>query len=173
MLIEVSRPYVDMSAGDLSLTLGAAPAAAIETLRVTAGGYAIQLRLLGCSHQALVENGEELSETVACVPGVRGTLPAERIDGRYSFRARVERHCSEAYAARAAGVLSSVTGDPRALAGVFPSSPGAGKSPPALAFTALAASPSPSGSGVVWTTWHGYPQSGELVVTSSSLERAT
>ena len=175
MLIEVSRPYVDMSAGDLSLTLGAAPAAAIETLRVCAGGYAIELRLLGCSHQALVEDGEHgLSETVACVPGVRGSLPEERIDGRYSFRARVERHCPAVYAARAAGVLASVTGDPRALVGVFAPSPGAAQGPcrPATAFTALAASPSASGNGIAWTTWHGYPQSGELVVTSSCLEGA-
>ncbi|MDQ3723089.1 MAG: DUF2617 family protein [Actinomycetota bacterium] len=27
------------------------------------------------------------------------------------------------------------------------------------------------GAGVSWTTWHGYPQTGEIVVTASSLER--
>ncbi|MEJ7797355.1 MAG: DUF2617 family protein [Solirubrobacteraceae bacterium] len=175
MLIEVSRPYVDVSAGDLSLTLGAAPAPAIEILRVMVGGYAIELRLLGCSHQALVEDAAELSETVACVPGVAGSLPRRRTDGRYSFRAQVERHRAEAYAARAAAVLASVGEDPRALAGVFAAAPGAGgaaSGAPLPAFTALAAHPSASGDGIAWTTWHGYPQSGELVVTSSTLKRA-
>jgi len=174
VLIEVSRPYVDMSAGDLSLTLGGAPAPAIESLRLSIGGYAIELRLLGCSHQALVEDGEELSETVACLPGVGGSLPAERIDGRYSFHARVERHSPAAYAGRAAALLASVSADPRALAGVFAPSPAArdAPGPPAIAFTALAASALLSGDAVAWTTWHGYPQSGEIVVTSSRLERA-
>ncbi len=71
-------------------------------------------------------------------------------------------------------MLASVAGDPRALVGVFAPSPGAADGPlrPAPAFTALAASPSRSGDGIAWTTWHGYPQNGELVVTSSSLERA-
>ncbi len=170
MLIEVRRPYVDVSAHDLSLTFGAPAQPAIEVLRLRAGGYAIELRLLGCSHQALVDGGAELSETVACVPGVSGTLPARRSDGRYDFRARVEQHPSaEAYGARAAAVLASVADDPRALAGVFAAAPVADAAAPA--FTALAARPLSSGAGIAWTTWHGYPQTGEIVVTSSRLER--
>lgn len=170
MLIEVRRPYVDVSAHDLSLTVGAPAQPAIEVLRLRAGGYAIELRLLGCSHQALVEGGAELSETVACVPGVSGTLPARRSDGGYDFRARVEQHPSAgAYAARAAALLASVADDPRALAGVFAAAPV--QAPPAPAFTALAARPLSCGAGIAWTTWHGYPQSGEIVVTCSRLQR--
>jgi hypothetical protein len=177
VLIEVRRPYVDVSAGDLSLTLGAPPAPAIEILRVTAGGYELELRLLGFSHQALVEGGGALSETVACVPGSASALPQRRTDGHYDFRARVERHSRDGYAARAADVLAAAAGDPRALAGVFAAAPrgragdGAAADRPAMpAFTALAAHPLASGGGIAWTTWHGYPQTGEIVVTASSLE---
>ena len=178
MLFEVRQPYVDVSAHDLSLTLGATGAPALETLRATIGGLDIELRLLGCSHQALVDGGTLLSETVACVPGIAGSLPWRRTDGGYDFRARVERLASDAYAARAAELLARAAADPHALAGVFAAAPGAdGSRLPA--FTALAAhAPRSSsgagdgdGDGVAWTTWHGYPQSGEIVVTASSLKR--
>lgn len=171
MLVEVRQPYVDVSAQDLSLTLGAPPAPALDVLHVTAGGLRIELRLLGFSHQALVG---DLSETVACVPGVAGSLPQRRTSGGYDFRARVERHDDDAYAARAAALIARAAGDPCALAGVFADAPGGGAatgSIPLPAFTALAARPLPGGGGIAWTTWHGYPQSGEIVVTASSLER--
>ncbi len=184
MLIEVRKPYVDVSARDLTLTLGAPPAPAIELLRLELGGWRIELRLLGHSHQALVDDGERASETVACLPGVAGELPLRRTDGGYDFRARVQRLTAGAYAARARGVLACVADDPRALAGVFadaPAGPGSG-SPvcdaadgdraAGLAFTALAAHPLADRSGIAWTTWHGYPQTGEVVVTASRLRRA-
>lgn len=171
MLIEVRQPYVDVSAQDLSLTLGAPPAPALDVLHVTTGGESIELRLLGFSHQALVG---DLSETVACVPGVAGSLPPRRTNGAYDFRARVERHTDEAYAARAAALIAAAAGDPHALAGVFADAPGAAASGDVRlpAFTALAARPLSGGGGIAWTTWHGYPQSGEIVVTASSLKRA-
>jgi len=167
MLIEVRQPYVDVSAQDLSLTLGAPPAPAIEILHVTAGGLTLELRLLGFSHQALVAG---LSETVACVPGVAGSLPQRRTSGGYDFRARVEHHARAAYTARAAQLIARAAEDPHALAGVFPDAPGdSGARLPA--FTALAARALPGGRGIAWTTWHGYPQSGDIVVTASSVER--
>ncbi len=173
MLIEVRQPYVDIRAGDLSLTLGAPPAPAIEALCVTAGGYEIELRLLGSSHQALVEGCGALSETVACASGVPGSLPQRRIHGPYAFRARVEKHSAEGYAALSGGVLASAADDAWALAGVFPPAPGTGDRDraPMPAFTALAVRPPASGAGITWLTWHGYPQSGEIVFTASSLER--
>ena len=172
MLIEVRQPYVDVSAGDLSLTLGAPAARALETLRAAIGGFEIELRLLGCSHQALVDGGAVLSETVACVPGVAGSLPDRRTDGAYDFRARVERLNPETYSARASEVLARAAAAPHALAGVFAAAPGAGDA--ALpAFTALEAQPLAGEAGIAWTTWHGYPQTGEVVVTSSSLRHPT
>jgi hypothetical protein len=175
VLIELRRPYVDVSAGDLSLTLGLAAAPALEVLDVDAGdGLAIELRLLGFSHQVLVGGGRALSETVACVPGVAGTLPQRRTDGGYRFGARVERLAPAAYAARAGCLIERAGADRRMLAGLFADAPGAvpaagGGAVPALpAFTALAARPLDG--GVAWTTWHGYPQSGELVITESCLQ---
>lgn len=162
VLVEVRQPYVDVSAHDLSLTIGAPAAAALETLRVGAG---LELRLLGCSHQVLVDGGAGLSETVACVPGVAGSLPPRRVDRGYDFRAHVERLAPRRYAARAAEVLARAGRDPRALAGVFPAAPAGPRLP---AFTVLAAR-SPE-HGLAWTTWHGYPQTGEIVVTASRFE---
>ena len=40
------------------------------------------------------------------------------------------------------------------------------------AFTALAVAPLQGAAGITWTTWHGYPQSGEIVVTTSRLAEA-
>jgi hypothetical protein len=174
VLIEVRKPYVDVSAGDLSLTLGAPAAPALEILRASVAGFSVELRLLGFSHQALIDGGRELSETVACVAGVAGALPQRRTDGRYDFRASVERHEPDVYAARAAAVLLRAAGDPLALAGLFATAPDRGAADGAAmpAFTVLALAPLESGVAVTWTTWHGYPQSGEIVVTASSLERA-
>lgn len=77
MLIELRRPYVDVSAGDLSLTLGLATAPALEVLALDGcGGRAIELRLLGFSHQVLVGGGSDLSETVACVPASPERCPS-------------------------------------------------------------------------------------------------
>jgi hypothetical protein len=184
VLVELRRPYVDVSAGDLSLTLGLAAAPALEVLALDGvDGRPIELRLLGFSHQVLVGGGERLSETVACVPGVAGRLREQRTDGAYSFAARVERLTAQAYAARAAGLLARAADDPLKLAGRIADAPAAVADPRAVAgavtllpaFTALAARPlSGAGAGageVAWTTWHGYPQSGELVITDSRVRR--
>ena len=173
MLIEVRQPYVDVKAGDLSLTLGAPAAPALETLRATLGAHEIELRLLGFSHQALVDGGARLSETVACIPGVAGMLPPRRTDGAYDFRARVEPHGPAAYRSRARAVLARAADDPLALAGLFAQAPGddAASDGAMPAFTALAVAPLCAG-GITWTTWHGYPQSGEIVVTTSRLRGA-
>jgi len=174
VLIEVRQPYVDVKAGDLSLTLGAPAASALEVLQATLGGFEIELRLLGFSHQALIDGGARLSETVACVPGVAGTLPPRRTDGGYDFRARVERYRPGAYGACASAVLARAADDPLALAGLFAAPPG-GMAPRDVAmpaFTALAVAPLDPGAGITWTTWHGYPQSGEIVVTTSRLREA-
>jgi hypothetical protein len=159
MLIELAVPYADVCAGDLSLVLDAAPAPALEVLRRRAGGVDVELRLLGSSHQALVEGGARLSETVSCRPGPGPGLPASHAGEGYTFRARVERLEPAAYARRAAALTRAAAADPWGLAGVFPG--------PGLAFTALRLREAADGEGAAWTTWHGYPQTGELVVTDS------
>lgn len=164
VLIELDLPFADVRAGDLVLALGEPAQPALEVLELRAGGWQVQMRLLGCSHQILVDGGAELSETVACLPGVAGRLPPSVRGGaassRYEFSARVETFAPEAYAERAAAVLDRAQGDPATLAGLFPS-------PGAPAFTTLSLRELPS--GVAWTTRHAYPQTGEIVLTEGRL----
>lgn len=151
MLIRVDVPFSDVRAADLALVLGAAPEPALEVLRVDG----VELRLLGCSHQAIVDG---LSETVACRPSDSGPLPTRMRHGEYAFRARVDRLGPAAYAARAREMIAALRDDDRGLVGMFPGF--------AQAFTALRVL-----DATTWETWHGYPQTGELVHTRSALGR--
>jgi len=160
VLTRLEAPFADVRASDLSLAIGLEAQPALRTLEVAVAGLTVELRLLGCSHQALLRApGRSWSETVACRPGVSGRLPEQRTErcafGTYVFRAHVERLECE----RAMAIARSAAADPLGLAGVF------GR--PAGAFTALKLRERPG--EVAWTTWHAYPQSEELVVTESRL----
>ncbi len=65
------------------------------------------------------------------------------------------------YAERARGLIAAAAADPRGLVGVFPGRDGA--------FTSLRVCERPR--GAAWETWHGYPQTAELVRTSSTIAR--
>jgi len=163
MLIELELPYVDGCAGDLVLALGAPSQPGLGVLRSRCGVYEAELRLLGSSHQALIRApGYRLSELVACQPGEGGSLPAhadlQRGGRRYEFRALVRKLAHEDYARAAASVVARLTTARDGLVGLFPG--------PADAFTALRFAPTPEGE-LAWETWHGYPQTGELVTTMS------
>lgn len=174
MLIRVDVPFSDVRAADLALTLGAAPEPALEVLRVDG----IELRLLGCSHQAIAAG---VSETVACRPGRSDPLPARVRRGEYAFHARVDRLAPAAYAARARELIANCRDDDRSLVGVFPGYAqaftalhvlgrrGAGGSHRRRMPSRVAAGGGPPGQ-ITWETWHGYPQTGELVHTRSTLE---
>lgn len=162
MLIRLDAPYADVRASDLSLALGLEPLPALETLNVELGSWAIELRLLGCSHQALLQTPDgDWSETVACRPGVAGELPASRTEraagGTYAFAAQLEPLDPQ----RGALIADEASEDPLGLVGVFGGPEGA--------FTALRLRE--EAAGVAWTTWHAYPQSGELVITRSAVTR--
>ncbi len=161
MLVRLDLPFADVRASDLALALDAPPQPALETLVVEASGYRLELRLLGSSHQAIVDG--LVTETVACGLGPGGGLPqrARHTAGSaaYSFTARVQRLEPFAYAAAARRAISAAATDDHGLVGLFPG--------PDAAFTALRACAVPR--GVTWDTWHGYPQSGELVLTRSAL----
>lgn len=164
MLVELSVPYADVRAGELALTLGAPPEPALDRLACVVGGVELELRLLGCSHQALAGGGALLSETVACRPGAPAGLPARHDRPGYRFTARVERLTPGAFAARARTLIEAASADPAGLVGVFPG--------PGPAFTALRARPAAEAGGgpaAAWSTWHAYPQTGELVITQSVL----
>jgi hypothetical protein len=81
MLTTLDTAYTDTRAGDLAWCLDkeALPALATLGVRVADGGALhadVELRLLGASHQVLVDAGREgCSETVACLPGSQAPLP--------------------------------------------------------------------------------------------------
>ncbi|OIJ87648.1 DUF2617 family protein [Streptomyces colonosanans] len=160
MLTTLNTSYTDTRAADLAWTLGREPLPALATLDLELAGARLQLRLLGASHQVLLEEARgTCSETVACLPGSSAPLPpgaAEQIgDWEYEFAARVEDLSPGSFADRAQELLALVSDHPNGLAGVFPGSP--------HAFTAMLAQRREG--QVHWRTWHAYPQDGQLVAT--------
>ena len=160
MLTTLNTSYSDTRAADLAWALGREPLPALATLDLELDGVKMQLRLLGASHQVLLEEERGLcSETVACIPGSSTPLPlgvAKRVDDwEYQFAARVEALSPGSFAGRAQELLALVSDHPQGLAGVFPGSP--------YAFTALLAQRHDG--QVHWRTWHAYPQEGQLVAT--------
>ncbi|MEN8649548.1 DUF2617 family protein [Streptomyces sp. 21So2-11] len=162
MLTTLKTAYTDTRAADLAWALGREPLPALAVLDLELGGSSLQLRLLGASHQVILEEeGGTCSETVACMPGSSTPLPlgvAKRLgEWEYEFAARVETLSQGQFAGRAQELLALVADHPNGLAGTFPGSP--------HAFTAMLAQ---SHEGQVrWRTWHAYPQEGRLVVTRS------
>jgi hypothetical protein len=168
MLTTLNTSYTDTRAADLAWCLGREPLPALAVLDLQLGAAHVQLRLLGASHQVLVEEeGGACSETVACMPGSSTPLPlglAKRIgDWEYEFAARVETLSQGSFAGRAQELLALVADHPHGLAGTFPGSP--------HAFTALLAQRHEG--QLRWRTWHAYPQEGQLVVTRTQIRECT
>ncbi|MFC5802127.1 DUF2617 family protein [Streptomyces formicae] len=160
MLTTLKTSYTDTRAADLAWALGREPLPALAELDLELAGAKLQLRLLGASHQVLLEEEQGVcSETVACIPGSSTPLPlgvAKRIgEWDYEFAARVENLSKGSFAGRAQELLALVADHPNGLAGTFPGSP--------HAFTAMVAQRFEG--QVRWRTWHAYPQEGQLVVT--------
>jgi hypothetical protein len=166
MLTTLQTAYTDTRAGDLAWCLGkdALPALAVLDLEVgdaRALRAKVELRLLGASHQVLVDagGGGGCSETVACMPGNQASLPfgvARRVGAwDYEFAARIETLSVGSFAGRAQELLALVADHPNGLAGTFPGDP--------HAFTAMLVQYAEG--SVRWRTWHAYPQEGRLVTT--------
>jgi hypothetical protein len=160
MLAAITVPYADTQAADLGWSLGGGPRDALALLQVAYGSALLELRVLGASHQAVLDTpAGRCSEVVACLPGAASGLPAEAIEElpglRYAFRAQVWQLTRRQLAAAVARLCSELGGHARAVLGVFPGVPDA--------VTGLRADPMPTGIG--WSTWHAYPQTAELVVT--------
>lgn len=157
----ITAPFADSRAADLSLAYGLDRLPALGTHHVERPGVRLELRVLGASHQVVVEAGDaRWSETVACLPGRDGgALPAREdtvLDGLPArFEARYLQLAPAVLAARVRALRDRCEEHPHALVGTFPGSP--------LAATAVLVDPRASG----WRTWHAYPQTGELVETRS------
>lgn len=165
MIAQVEAPFADVRAAALRYSLEPRRHPALARQQVTIGPYALDLRVLGSSHQTIVGDGtEELYETLACLPPGDGSGRPARFEtvlpgARYEFESVVDRPGSVAVRARAREIGAELAGDPHAVVAAFPGLPGA--------VTALAARP--EGAGVAWTTHHLYPQTGELVTSRSRL----
>jgi len=166
MLTTLTTAYTDTRASDLAWALGREPLPALAARDLRLDGARLQLRLLGASHQVLLEEDDgACSETVACIPGSSSPLPlgvAKQIGGwEYEFAARVETLSPTSFAGRAQELLALVADHPHGLAGTFPGAP--------HAFTALLVQR--HGGQVRWRTWHSYPQEGRLVSTRTRVGR--
>lgn len=160
MLTTLNTSYTDTRAADLAWALGREPLPALATLDLELSDAKMQLRLLGASHQVLLEEEQGCcSETVACIPGssTRSRWASPNASAPGSTSSRPASRCSRPASSRAVPRNSwpSSPSIRTASCGVFPGSP--------HAFTALLAH---RGEGQVhWRTWHAYPQDGQLVAT--------
>lgn len=164
MLTTIHTSFTDTRAHDLAWALGRGPQPSLATLDLELTGARVQLRVLGASHQVLLDAAAgPCSETVACMPGSRTPLPlgvSTRLGNyEYEFAARVESLSAGSFAGRTQELLALVAEHPQGLAGVFPGNP--------HAFTALLAQC--EGPQVHWRTWHSYPQERRLVATRTRL----
>lgn len=156
MHVHLAVPYTDVAAAMLRWATGLGPVEPLAAKRVSLGAATVELRVLGASHQVLVG---EFSETVACGLAGGAPVPSQSSDGPYAFASRTERFAAPAYATEVRRLIDTLTGDPAAIVAGFPGSE--------LAVTALRAEQTDG--AVSWTTWHAYPQTGELVTTESRL----
>lgn len=164
-LPELDGAFVDTRAADLALTLEAddQPALAIRFGRLAT--FDVELRLLGASHQVVVKGaGPTLRETVACLPGIDPFLPSQWACDDYSFRAGVTVHDEQAlrtFVDRLGDGIRTANDGSLGLIGSYPGQP--------LAVTAVRATLDAALPILHWETWHTYPQSGEIVYTTSTL----
>jgi hypothetical protein len=164
MLTTIHTSFNDTRANDLAWALGREPLPSLATLELELTKTRVQLRVLGASHQVLLDSPEgACSETVACMPGSNTPLPlgvSKRLGNfEYEFAARVESLSAGSFAGRAQELIALVADHPHGLAGIFPGDPNA--------FTALMAQR--WGGQVHWRTWHAYPQERRLVATRTRL----
>ena len=166
MLSRLAVPFVDARASALSWWLGDDAPPPLATLVLTGAAGTLELRLLGASHHVVASaGGARCPEVVACGPVATG-LPVRHdsaVDGgRYRFTSSTTV-CAPAQLARVARDLRRrAAGAPDALVGVFPGSP--------HALTVLTGREVPR--GWAWSSWHVYPEAGEVVRTRSRLDAA-
>ena len=167
----IAAAFSDVSATGLRLRLDLPTQEALVTRTVAEGGRIVDLRILGASHQVVLsEAGSVLcTETVACPTdggtdhgGLPGRRAGDRAGVRHRFRSTTLQLSPDALRSHVSALIDVLATDPAAVCGVFPGDP--------LAVTGVRArfrSPAVTS----WRTWHSYPQTGELVVTCTRVER--
>ena len=163
MLSHLAVPFVDARASALSWWLGDDAPPPLATLVLTGTAGTLELRLLGASHHVAAPGGRARCPAVgACAPAATG-LPVRHdgaVDGgRYRFTSTTKSYAPAQLARVARDLRRRASGAGDALVGVFPGSP--------HALTVL------TGREVVrgwsWSSWHVYPEAGEVVRTRSRL----
>lgn len=149
--------YADTTPETLVLTLDDPARPALAELRLSFRDVPVTLRLLGASHQ--VEVGDVLRETVACSTGPSDPLPTQFAADAYRFTSTTTTPDTAGLVARVAELRRELADDPCALVGHYPGDPDA--------VTAIQVGHTPD--GLMWQTWHSYPQTGQIVATTSEL----
>ena len=163
--VSLDAPYLDTDADQLCFSLDLTERPALAERAVPLGGLDVRLRLLGASHQVFAG---PVRETVACLQGAVRGLPkscTRHLPGWvYRFGATTRRLPPEEFSAEVAQVLGQAAGAAHSLCGVFPGSP------EAVTAVVVETFDGREGAGLVWRTWHTYPQNGHIVSTHSRLE---
>jgi Protein of unknown function DUF2617 len=162
--VQIDVPFADVRGDALRWALDLPARSPLAALDVALpGGRVVRLQVLGASHQVLVRRGDDvlLSETVACGLGDAAPLPSRTRRGGYHFGSRVRRLEEAAFRAEVDALVARLDRVEDALVAGFPGTP--------YAVTALAVQPR-TGNRLDWQTWHAYPQTGELVHTTSRLD---
>lgn len=169
-VLDLPVAYRDVRAAGLRLHLALPPQEALRVRSVVVGGWVLDLRILGGSHQVGFgrAGAPGSSETVAChlgdgVLGAAG-LPSRHVavlDGlRYRFRSFTLRPAPAVFSRWVDALATRLSADAGAVCGVFPGD--------ALGLTGVQVR-STTSDGLAWRTWHTYPQTGEVVVTGTSI----
>lgn len=160
MLTALTSPAEDTQATDLCLELGSSPLPAEAVLPLHLGIARLELRVLGRSHQAILEWGRgSCSEVVASLADRPAGLPqvASRDLGGllYRFGSEVLTLSPREFSAHARAVRAEVGQGRSGLVGSFEDEP--------ESLTALRARRRDD--EIRWQTWHAYPRTCEIVVT--------
>lgn len=155
-------PFADVRGDTLRWTLAPVTCTPLASRTVRLGnGLAVTLAVLGASHQVVVRSHATplLHETVACGIADAAPLPATHAAGGYHLTSHVDEVGPDELAERASALVERLSGRTDAVVAHFPGDP--------HAVTALALDAAGDGE-IAWQTWHTYPQTGEIVATTTS-----
>ena len=159
-------PFADVRGDTLRWTLAPIPCTPLASRTVDLGsGLMVTLSVLGASHQVVVRRHDLplLHETIACGIAEAEPLPETHAAGGYRLASQVEEMGPEELATQASRLVERLRERTDAVVAHFPGDP--------HAVTALALERSDEEAGVrriTWRTWHTYPQTGEIVATTTS-----
>ena len=155
-------PFADVRGDTLRWTLAPLECAPLVSRTVDLGtGLTVTLNVLGASHQVVVRRHDRplLHETIACGISDARRLPGEHTARTYHLTSQIMVADPGQLAEEAAALVARLGGRTDAVVAHFPGDP--------HAVTALALDKI-NDRQITWNTWHTYPQTGEIVATTTS-----